>query len=148
MEKIFDKQDIVDMCIGATVLGTGGGGSPELGISLLNDAYDAGKDAKDWDLSTMTGVNYPDLDRARKFLAEDDKRRIGQDPETGEFRILDVETALKFRFIEIAEILVRRYDVVKALTELLSQKGLLTESELKEFLYRPENMKSYFLGQD
>ena len=46
MEKIFDKQDIVDLCIGATVLGTGGGGSPELGISLLNDAYAAGKEIK------------------------------------------------------------------------------------------------------
>jgi len=46
MEKIFDKQDITDMCIGATVLGTGGGGSPELGIGLLNDAYDAGKEIK------------------------------------------------------------------------------------------------------
>ncbi len=46
MEKVFNKQDIVDMCIGATVLGTGGGGSPELGISLLNDACDAGKEIK------------------------------------------------------------------------------------------------------
>ena len=43
MEKILGKQDIVDMCIGATVLGTGGGGSPELGIELLESAYDAGK---------------------------------------------------------------------------------------------------------
>jgi DUF917 family protein len=46
MEKIFDKQDITDMCTGATVLGTGGGGSTELGISLLNEAYEAGKEIK------------------------------------------------------------------------------------------------------
>ena len=46
MEKIFTKQDIVDMCLGATILGTGGGGSPELGINLLNQAYDAGKEIK------------------------------------------------------------------------------------------------------
>jgi DUF917 family protein len=46
MEKIFGKQDIVDLCVGATVLGTGGGGSPELGMSLLNAIYDAGKEIK------------------------------------------------------------------------------------------------------
>ncbi len=46
MERIFDKQHITDMCIGATVLGTGGGGSPELGIRLLNRAFDAGKEIK------------------------------------------------------------------------------------------------------
>lgn len=43
MEKIFEKQDIIDLCMGATVLGTGGGGAPELGIHLLNRAYEAGK---------------------------------------------------------------------------------------------------------
>lgn len=46
MEKVFSKLDIVDLCIGTTVLGTGGGGSPELGMTLLNDAYDAGKEIK------------------------------------------------------------------------------------------------------
>ncbi len=117
-------------------------------IAITGLAYDAGKDAKGWDLSTMTGVNYPDLDRARKFLAEDEKCRIGQDPETGKFGILEVETALKVNFLEIAQILVRCTEVVQTLAELLSQKGRLTESELRGFLYRPENRKSFFSNQD
>jgi hypothetical protein len=111
-------------------------------------AYDAGKDAKDWDLSTMTGANYPDLDRARKFLSEDRNRRIVQDSETGKVRILDVEEELKVQFVEIAETLLRRSDVVKALAELLSEKGKIAEDELVEFLFRPENRKSLFPKRD
>jgi hypothetical protein len=39
----LDRQAITDLCMGATVLGTGGGGSPELGIALMEAALDAGK---------------------------------------------------------------------------------------------------------
>jgi DUF917 family protein len=39
----LDRQAITDLCMGATVLGTGGGGSPDLGIALLEAALDAGK---------------------------------------------------------------------------------------------------------
>ncbi len=39
----LDRQALTDLCMGATVLGTGGGGSPELGIQLLEAALDAGK---------------------------------------------------------------------------------------------------------
>jgi hypothetical protein len=39
----FDRQAATDLCMGATVLGTGGGGSPELGIALLEAAMEAGK---------------------------------------------------------------------------------------------------------
>ncbi|PIE31385.1 hypothetical protein CSA56_18440 [candidate division KSB3 bacterium] len=46
MEKVFSRQNIVDLCLGATVLGTGGGGSPELGMELLNGIYDVGKEIK------------------------------------------------------------------------------------------------------
>ncbi len=38
----LDRQALRDLCIGATVLGTGGGGSPDLGIQLLEAALDAG----------------------------------------------------------------------------------------------------------
>jgi len=38
----LDRQTLIDLCVGATVLGTGGGGSPELGIQLLEAALDAG----------------------------------------------------------------------------------------------------------
>jgi len=39
----LDRQAITDLCMGATVLGTGGGGSPEMGVALLEAALDAGK---------------------------------------------------------------------------------------------------------
>ncbi len=39
----LDRREAEDMCVGATVLGTGGGGSTELGIQLLQAAIDAGK---------------------------------------------------------------------------------------------------------
>jgi DUF917 family protein len=41
--KILDRKDIADLCLGATVLGTGGGGSPELGLFLLNRLIEMGK---------------------------------------------------------------------------------------------------------
>lgn len=39
----LDRQAITDLCMGATVLGTGGGGSPESGIAMMTAALDAGK---------------------------------------------------------------------------------------------------------
>ncbi len=39
----LDRQAVRDLCTGATVLGTGGGGSPELGVALLDAAMEAGK---------------------------------------------------------------------------------------------------------
>lgn len=39
----LDRQAITDLCMGATVLGTGGGGLPEMGIALLEATLDAGK---------------------------------------------------------------------------------------------------------
>lgn len=113
-------------------------------IALTGLAYDAGNDARACDLTTMTGPNYPDLDRARKFLAKEEKFRIGQDPETGEFGILDVETALGVKFVEVAEKLDGCADVIESLVELLSRKSQQTESELKKFFYRPEYIKTLF----
>jgi DUF917 family protein len=46
MARWLDKVDVSDLCIGATVLGTGGGGSPELGLSILNQLEDMGKEIK------------------------------------------------------------------------------------------------------
>jgi len=46
MARRLDKADVSDLCIGATVLGTGGGGSPELGLSLLNRLLEMGKEIK------------------------------------------------------------------------------------------------------
>jgi uncharacterized protein len=39
----LDRQAITDLCMGATVLGTGGGGSPALGIEFMEAALAAGK---------------------------------------------------------------------------------------------------------
>jgi uncharacterized protein len=39
----LDRQAITDLCMGATVLGTGGGGSPKLGVEFLEAALQAGK---------------------------------------------------------------------------------------------------------
>jgi DUF917 family protein len=39
----LDRQALTDLCMGATVLGTGGGGSPELGIQLLEATLGAGR---------------------------------------------------------------------------------------------------------
>jgi hypothetical protein len=44
--RILDKVDILDLCTGATVLGTGGGGSPELGLSILNRIFEMGKEIR------------------------------------------------------------------------------------------------------
>lgn len=39
----LDRQAATDLCMGATVLGTGGGGSPDLGVALLEAAMDGGR---------------------------------------------------------------------------------------------------------
>jgi uncharacterized protein len=44
--KMLDKADVEDLCMGATVLGTGGGGDPELGLFLLKRLLDMGKPIK------------------------------------------------------------------------------------------------------
>ncbi len=46
MVRYLDKIGVSDLCIGATVLGTGGGGAPELGLSLLNRLLEMGKEIK------------------------------------------------------------------------------------------------------
>ncbi len=46
MVKGLGKQDISDLCLGTTVLGTGGGGSPELGLSILNRLLEMGKEIR------------------------------------------------------------------------------------------------------
>lgn len=46
MVRNLDKADLSDLCLGATVLGTGGGGSPELGLSLLNRLIEMGREIK------------------------------------------------------------------------------------------------------
>jgi DUF917 family protein len=43
MIRQLNKIDITDLCTGATVLGTGGGGSPELGLYILNRLLEMGK---------------------------------------------------------------------------------------------------------
>jgi len=46
MVRRLNRIDISDLCAGATVLGTGGGGSPELGLSLLYKLLEMGKEIK------------------------------------------------------------------------------------------------------
>jgi len=46
MVKRLDRTDVLDLCLGATVLGTGGGGSPELGLFLLNRLLEMGKEIR------------------------------------------------------------------------------------------------------
>lgn len=46
MGRILGRPDVVDLSAGAAVLGTGGGGSPELGLSLLNRILDRGKEIR------------------------------------------------------------------------------------------------------
>jgi DUF917 family protein len=41
--KVLDRNDVENLCLGATVLGTGGGGSPDLGLFLLNRLMEMGK---------------------------------------------------------------------------------------------------------
>lgn len=49
--KTLEKQDLYDILYGCTILGTGGGGSLETGLSLVNQALEAGKTFKLVDLS-------------------------------------------------------------------------------------------------
>jgi DUF917 family protein len=46
MARLLDKVVVSDLCVGATVLGTGGGGSPELGFSLLYKLLEMGREIK------------------------------------------------------------------------------------------------------
>jgi hypothetical protein len=46
MVRRLDRIEVSDLCIGATVLGTGGGGSPELGLTILNRLLEMGKEIK------------------------------------------------------------------------------------------------------
>ncbi len=43
MEREFDLQDVEDLCVGATILGTGGGGNMETGLSYLRHLLNGGK---------------------------------------------------------------------------------------------------------
>ena len=44
--RILNREDVSDLCMGATVLGTGGGGSPELGLFILNRMLEMGKEIR------------------------------------------------------------------------------------------------------
>ena len=46
MIRQLNKIDITDLCFGTTVLGTGGGGSPELGLYILNRLLEMGKEIR------------------------------------------------------------------------------------------------------
>jgi len=46
MARLLNKVDISDLCLGTTVLGTGGGGSPELGLFILNRLLEMGKEIR------------------------------------------------------------------------------------------------------
>jgi len=46
MARQLRRVDVSDLCLGATVLGTGGGGSPELGLTLLNRLLDMGREIR------------------------------------------------------------------------------------------------------
>ena len=46
MVRQLRRVDVSDLCLGATVLGTGGGGSPELGLTLLNRLLDMGREIR------------------------------------------------------------------------------------------------------
>ncbi len=46
MGKLLNQTDVADLCIGTTVLGTGGGGSPELGLFILSRLLDMGKEIR------------------------------------------------------------------------------------------------------
>jgi DUF917 family protein len=46
MARFLNKVDISDLCLGTTVLGTGGGGSPELGLFILIRLLEMGKEIK------------------------------------------------------------------------------------------------------
>jgi len=43
MEREFDLQDVEDLCVGATILGTGGGGNMQTGLSYLRHLLSGGK---------------------------------------------------------------------------------------------------------
>jgi len=46
MGRLLNKADISDLCLGTTVLGTGGGGSPELGLFILGRLLEMGKEIR------------------------------------------------------------------------------------------------------
>jgi hypothetical protein len=46
MIRYLNRTDISDLCAGTTILGTGGGGSPELGLSLLTRLLEMGKEIR------------------------------------------------------------------------------------------------------
>ncbi len=46
MTRLLGPVEVSDLCEGATVLGTGGGGSPELGLSILNRLLELGKEIR------------------------------------------------------------------------------------------------------
>ena len=46
MIRRLDRTNLSDLCAGTTILGTGGGGSPELGLSLLNRLLEMGKEIR------------------------------------------------------------------------------------------------------
>ena len=46
MPRLLNKVDISDLCLGTTVLGTGGGGSPELGLLILSRLLEMGKEIR------------------------------------------------------------------------------------------------------
>ena len=46
MARLLNKTDISDLCLGTTVLGTGGRGSPELGFLILSRLLEMGTEIR------------------------------------------------------------------------------------------------------
>lgn len=53
MVRILSKEDLLDICDGAAILGTGGGGSPDLGKKQVSRDFEAGKSFRLIDLVEM-----------------------------------------------------------------------------------------------
>ncbi len=56
--KIFDKQNIIDLLYGCTVLGTGGGGGLEEGLQMMEEDFQAGRALKVVDVTEIPDDAY------------------------------------------------------------------------------------------
>lgn len=111
--KLLNKQEIHDILYGSTILGTGGGGSLNKGLQLVDQALDAGKEFKLVSLEELPdealistpykcGSISPETEEERRKYA--DLPRINEDSALRAFRAMEQHMGQEFYGVVSAEL--------------------------------------------
>jgi uncharacterized protein len=99
--KTLSKQDIEDLIVGATILGTGGGGSPDEGLRALMEQFDQGRKLRVASLSEFKPEDriaspYGVGSVAPSQPKKKNVRKVHEDPIARAFSLLEKHLSQKF----------------------------------------------------